>query len=163
MSRSTSRRRFMKTSAVIGAGYWALGGIAPRASRSANEKVQFASVGVGGKGTSDSQDAGRSGDVVAICDIDDKNLALAAARWPNAKKYNDFRKIQTLREKDAHNRDCPRRARCAAVAATRPRPASAACHCRRVGMAKMLSATGACFLEARRRGGAGLVRDLLDG
>lgn len=93
MARNTSRRKFLKTTAVVGAGYWAAGGIAPRASRSANEKVQFASVGVGGKGTSDSQDAGRHGDMVAICDIDDKNLGLAAARWPNAKKYNDYRKM----------------------------------------------------------------------
>src|SRR5438445_4456613 len=99
MSRKASRRRFIKTSACLGAGYWALGGIAPRESRSANEKIQFACCGVGGKGTSDSQDAGRSGDVVAICDIDDKNLALAAARWPNAKKYNDFRKMFEEMEK----------------------------------------------------------------
>ena len=84
MSRRTSRRQFVKTSAVIGAGYWTLGGIAPRESRSANEKIQFACVGVGGKGTSDSQDAGRAGDVVAICDIDDRNLNAAAVRWPNA-------------------------------------------------------------------------------
>jgi predicted dehydrogenase len=92
MARS-SRRRFIKTSAAIGAGYWALGGIAPRPSRAANEKIQFACVGVGGKGTSDSQDAGRAGDVVAICDIDENNLNIASTRWPEAKKYNDFRKM----------------------------------------------------------------------
>ena len=34
MARNTSRRRFLKTTAVVGAGYWALGGIAPaRAGR----------------------------------------------------------------------------------------------------------------------------------
>src|SRR5262245_24102989 len=93
MSRRASRRRFIKTSAVIGAGYWALGGIAPRESRSANEKIQFACVGVGGKGSSDSQDAGRAGDVVAICDVDERNLNAASVRWPNAKKYYDFRKM----------------------------------------------------------------------
>jgi predicted dehydrogenase len=93
MARSTSRRGFLKTSAVIGAGYWTLGGVAPRESRAANEKIQFACVGVGGKGASDSQDAGRAGDVVAICDIDDKNLNAAGVRWPNAKKYYDFRKM----------------------------------------------------------------------
>src|SRR5437762_13688310 len=93
MSRRTNRRRFLKTSAVIGAGYWALGGIAPRESRSANERIQFGCVGVGGKGTGDSQDAGRAGDVVAICDIDEKSLNFAAVRWPNAKKYYDFRKM----------------------------------------------------------------------
>lgn len=93
MSRRSHRRKFLQTTATIGAGYWALGGIAPRPSRAANEKVQFACVGVGGKGASDSQDAGRAGDVVAICDIDDKNLNAAGVRWPNAKKYHDFRKM----------------------------------------------------------------------
>src|SRR5262245_63683812 len=93
MSRRASRRRFIKTSAVIGAGYWALGGIAPRESRSAVEKINFASVGVGGKGGEDSQDAGRAGTMVAICDIDDERLEAAAKRWPDAKKYNDFRKM----------------------------------------------------------------------
>src|SRR5687768_15972229 len=93
MARRTNRRRFLQTSAAIGAGYWVAGGIAPRESRAAIEKIHFACVGVGGKGSSDSQDAGRAGDVVAICDIDDKNLDFAAARWPEAKKYHDFRKM----------------------------------------------------------------------
>ena len=93
MSRRSSRRKFIKATAAVGIGYWALGGIAPRESRSAIEKINFASVGVGGKGTSDSQDAGRAGTMVAICDIDEKNLGFAAARWPEAKKYFDFRKM----------------------------------------------------------------------
>jgi predicted dehydrogenase len=99
MARRSSRRRFLATTAAVGAGYWTLGGIAPRESRAANEKIQFACVGVGGKGSSDSQDAGRAGDVVAICDVDEKNLGFAAARWPNAKKYYDFRKMFEEMEK----------------------------------------------------------------
>src|SRR5436190_12543546 len=93
MARRTNRRRFLKTSAAIGAGYWALGGIAPRESRAANEKIQFACVGVSGKGGSDSQDAGRAGDVVAICDIDEKSLTAAGVRWPEAQKFFDFREM----------------------------------------------------------------------
>jgi predicted dehydrogenase len=31
--------------------------------------------------------------MVAICDIDDNNLGIAAAQWGNAKKYNDYRKM----------------------------------------------------------------------
>jgi predicted dehydrogenase len=93
MARKVSRRGFVKTTAAVGVGYWALGGIAPRESRSANEKIQFACVGVGGKGASDSADAGRAGDVVAICDIDDERLAGAGDKWPDAKKYHDFRKM----------------------------------------------------------------------
>ena len=93
MARKTSRRTFIETSAAIGAGYWALGGIAPRESRAANEKIQFACVGVSGKGGSDSQDAGRAGDVVALCDIDEKSLTAAGVRWPNAQKFFDFREM----------------------------------------------------------------------
>jgi len=93
MRRKSSRRRFLKTSAVIGAGYWALGGVAPRESRAANERIRFGCVGVGGKGTSDSQEAGKFGDVVAICDIDETRLTAAGVRWPEAKKYFDFRKM----------------------------------------------------------------------
>jgi predicted dehydrogenase len=92
MSR-TNRRNFIKTGAAIGAGYWALGGLSPKVSLSANEVINFASIGVGGKGDSDSADAGRSGNMVAICDIDDNQLNRAAAKWPDAKKYHDFRKM----------------------------------------------------------------------
>jgi predicted dehydrogenase len=93
MSRRTNRRRFVQTTAAIGAGYWALGGIAPRESRAANEKIQFASVGVSGKGTEDSQDAGKAGDMVAICDVDENSLNKAAVRWPEAQKFHDFREM----------------------------------------------------------------------
>jgi predicted dehydrogenase len=100
MSRKSSRRQFMQTTAALGVGYWALGGVAPRESRAANEKIRFACVGVGGKGASDSADAGRAGDVVAICDIDEERLTAAAEKWPNAKKYHDFRKMFEENEKN---------------------------------------------------------------
>jgi predicted dehydrogenase len=93
MSKRTSRRRFIKTSAAIGAGYWALGGVAPRQSLSANEKIQFACVGVAGKGTEDSNDATKAGDVVAICDVDDDRRAGAALRSPNAQQFFDYREM----------------------------------------------------------------------
>ena len=84
---------WLLAAAALGVGYWALGGVAPRESQAAIEKVRFACIGVGGKGASDSADAGRTGDVVAICDIDDERLAAASEKWPNAKKYHDFRKM----------------------------------------------------------------------
>ena len=62
-------------------------------SKSPNEKVRFACIGVDGKGDSDSADAGRHGDVVAICDIDDNKLAKAGEAFPNARQFNDFRKL----------------------------------------------------------------------
>src|SRR5262245_2152309 len=99
MAHKTSRRKFLGTGVAIGAGYWVAGGIAPRPSRAAIDKIHFASVGVAGKGASDSQDAGRAGDMVAICDIDDNSLNNAAKRFPEAKKYNDFRKMFEEMEK----------------------------------------------------------------
>lgn len=99
MSQRRSRRRFMQTTAALGVGYWALGGIAPRESRSAIEEIRFASIGVAGKGASDSADAGGRGKMVAICDIDDQSLNKAAVRFEDAKKYNDFRKMFDEMEK----------------------------------------------------------------
>ncbi|MDZ4780457.1 MAG: Gfo/Idh/MocA family oxidoreductase [Planctomycetia bacterium] len=93
MARPTSRRTFVKTSALAGVGFWAAGGVARAQSNSPNEKIQFASIGVTGKGSSDSEDAGQNGDMVAICDIDDKNLAAGAARFPSAEKFHDFREM----------------------------------------------------------------------
>src|SRR6478736_866291 len=93
MSRRTNRRRFVQTTAAIGAGYWALGGAAPRESRAANEKIQFACVGVAGKGTEDSNDAGKAGDVIAICDVDDDRRKSAITRFPNAEQFFDYREM----------------------------------------------------------------------
>ncbi len=95
MSRSTSRREFLKQSAAIGAVAWAGHSIQPTfaQSSSSSEKIAFASIGVEGKGASDSKDAGSHGTMVAICDIDEGRLAKAAARFPDAKKFVDYREM----------------------------------------------------------------------
>lgn len=93
MKKNTSRRRFVQTTAALGVGYWVAGGVSPKVSNAANETVNFASIGVGGKGQSDSKDAGDRGNMVAICDIDDLTLGKASKEWPKAKKFNDFRKM----------------------------------------------------------------------
>ncbi len=89
----SNRRDFLKATTAAGVGYWVAAGAKAEESKTANERIRFACIGVGGKGSSDSDDAGRAGDVVAICDIDDNTLAKAADKWPNAKKFNDFRKM----------------------------------------------------------------------
>jgi len=93
MSKQSNRRSFMKTTAAVGAGFWAAGGVSPKVSHSAIEEIRFGCIGVGGKGESDSTDAAQSGKVVAICDIDDQTLAKKAVRLPDAKKYHDYRKM----------------------------------------------------------------------
>ena len=60
---------------------------------SPSEKLNIAGVGVGGKGQSDSADAGRSGKVVAVADVDSNQLKRAEAAFEGTKTYTDFRKM----------------------------------------------------------------------
>lgn len=94
MSHKSNRRRFLQTSAAAGIGYWVAGGAEAAESRSPNEKIGMASIGIDGKGNSDSNDAGGNGAMVAICDVDAGRLHTAGSqRFPKAKQYTDFRKM----------------------------------------------------------------------
>jgi predicted dehydrogenase len=93
MSRRSHRRDFLKTGAALGVGYWVSGVSSTLVARSALEKINVACVGVGGKGSSDTDQAARLGELVAICDIDDRPLDAKGKAFPKAKKYHDFRKM----------------------------------------------------------------------
>lgn len=94
MAKRNSRRDFMKTGAAVGAGFWVAGGSTAQAkTKSPNEEINFACIGIGGKGSSDSASAKSNGNVVAVCDIDDKILNGAKDKFPGASQYNDFRKM----------------------------------------------------------------------
>lgn len=93
MSKQSSRREFIKTTALTGMGAFLAERAAWTQDKSANEKVNFACIGVGGKGDSDTADAARLGNVVAICDVDDNTLNAAAMKYPQARKFNDYRKM----------------------------------------------------------------------
>jgi predicted dehydrogenase len=93
MSYLTDRRRFLKTTALTGVGVFVSGTAAAEDSKSPNERIRFACIGVGGKGSSDSRDAKSHGDIVAICDIDDNTLEKSSKGFPSATRYNDFRKM----------------------------------------------------------------------
>ncbi|QDT33746.1 Gfo/Idh/MocA family protein [Thalassoglobus polymorphus] len=97
MPNKTTRRDFLQTSAAIGAAVY-VG--SPKAyaqgeERSANEVVSYACIGVGGKGSSDSADASKHGNIVAICDVDDRTLAKTGNRpgFKEAERFNDFREM----------------------------------------------------------------------
>ncbi len=94
MARQPNRREFLQTTAAVaGVGFFS-SVASSQDSKSPNERIRFASVGVTGKGSSDSAHAS-DGDMVAICDIDDGKLDSAAknAKFKDAKKYNDYRKM----------------------------------------------------------------------
>jgi len=91
------RRDFLVRSAAVGASSGLFKGAAPAIARAADEspnsKVRFACIGVGGKGDSDTHDAGRHGEIVALCDIDENTLNKMGEKYPNAKRYYDYRKM----------------------------------------------------------------------
>lgn len=88
-----TRRQFLsRTSAAVGTVTLAF----PFVGRvlGANERINIACIGVGGKGDSDSSDAARcGGNIVAICDVDRNTLAKKAKQFPHAKQYTDYRKL----------------------------------------------------------------------
>jgi predicted dehydrogenase len=93
MSRRTNRRQFIRETTLAGVGFWVAGGVTLAESKLANEKLNIACIGVGGKGDSDTDQASHQGNIVALCDIDDTMLDKKATRFPQAKRYNDFRKM----------------------------------------------------------------------
>jgi predicted dehydrogenase len=59
----------------------------------ANGKLRVAGIGVGGKGSSDIDQAGNLMEVVALCDVDADHLGAKAKKWPSAKTFTDFRRL----------------------------------------------------------------------
>ena len=71
----------------------------------ANDRINVACIGVGGKGDSDSSDAAScGGNIVAICDVDSGRLEgkakQFAEKFPQLKKYRDYRKMLDEMGKD---------------------------------------------------------------
>jgi len=94
MQQKRTRRQFMQEATALGVGLYVAGNLRAEESKSPNEKIRFACIGIGGKGDSDSADAARFGDVVAICDIDDQRLENSGSKkFPKAQRFNDYRKM----------------------------------------------------------------------
>src|SRR5881296_3854543 len=93
----SSRRQFLsKTTLAVGAATFSF----PYFGRvlGANDRINVACIGVGGKGNMDSSDAsGCGGNVVAICDVDqnalDSKAKQFATKFPNLKQFKDYRKM----------------------------------------------------------------------
>src|SRR5581483_8793690 len=98
MASEIDRRRFLKDVALTGAATW-LSGAEGRAqdSKPPSEKLNIGVIGVANQGRYDLDNV-RSQNIVALCDIDDNYLAAAAKDLPDAKLYNDYRKM--LAQKD---------------------------------------------------------------
>ncbi len=90
-----TRRRFIYYSALA-AGATALTptvSARPKQRRvSPNEKLNIAIIGAGGRGAADTAEVS-SENIVALCDVNEEHLDAAAAKYPRARKYVDFREL----------------------------------------------------------------------
>ena len=78
-------------------------GVAPAFLRgqNLNSKLNIAIIGAGGRGGSNTESVATE-NIVALCDVNGKNLDKAAVKYPAARKYTDFRKVfDRAREFDA--------------------------------------------------------------
>lgn len=91
----TNRRSFLQAASLAGAGYFAAAGSRPAWSNAASEQLNVASIGVGGKGGSDSDNAAMFGNAVAICDVDRNTLEKkgSSEQFKDAEQFTDYREL----------------------------------------------------------------------
>ncbi|HKG07546.1 MAG TPA: Gfo/Idh/MocA family oxidoreductase [Pedobacter sp.] len=91
-----SRRNFIKSASVVAGGFMIVprhvlgrGFIAP------SDKLNIAGIGAGGKGESDLSEFAKNPkvNIVALCDVDERQAAKSRGRFPKAKYYKDFREM----------------------------------------------------------------------
>ncbi|MGD0899327.1 MAG: Gfo/Idh/MocA family oxidoreductase [Thermoguttaceae bacterium] len=98
MSNQITRRNVLQSAGAAGIGFWLAGGASAAPSRSPNERLHIAVVGVGGRGGSTHIGIcgkGKASDrqLIAICDCDRRKVAAKAEQMPGVKTYTDFRRM----------------------------------------------------------------------
>src|ERR1700761_6736843 len=96
---SLSRRYFFFGSVLAGAipkgGFGSTTSLKAAGYKSPNEKLNIGSIGAAGKAASDIAACAQTENIVALCDVDDENVAKAKTyeKFEKAPKYKDFRKM----------------------------------------------------------------------
>ncbi|MHC4203782.1 MAG: Gfo/Idh/MocA family protein [Planctomycetota bacterium] len=93
MNKQMNRRDFLRNTAFGGAGLIILSNNRLVRGTQANEKLNVAGIGVGGRGAANVNGVGASENIVALCDVDEKHSAPTFEKYPRAKRYRDFRKM----------------------------------------------------------------------
>ena len=102
MKNRISRRELLRSTAMVSGAWLSSGPLLRAQTKSANEKLNIAAIGVGGRGAADV--GGVAGEnIVALCDVDEKRAAKTFARFSNARRFKDYRRMfdQMHREIDA--------------------------------------------------------------
>ena len=91
-ARRVSRRTFLRSTGVAAGAAVAFPMIVPSRAWGANERLNVAAIGCGGKGEVDINGVSDQ-NVVALCDVDEANAAAVFGRYPDVKRYADFREM----------------------------------------------------------------------
>jgi predicted dehydrogenase len=92
----TTRRAFLGSAAASTLAFTFL----PRRVFGANERLNVACIGVGGKGAGEVRDLAATGsNIVALCDVDEERGARMFKQFPDAKRFTDFR-VMLEQQKD---------------------------------------------------------------
>jgi len=100
MNHQISRRSFLKQSTIMGSGFTILNSGILRAGNSPNGKLNIAVIGVGGRGNASIKGV-KGENIVALCDVNEKNLDKASKQHPKAETYTDWRKCLEQKNLDA--------------------------------------------------------------
>jgi predicted dehydrogenase len=93
---NSSRRQFIRNTAIVGSGFFIVprhvlgrGFVAP------SDKLNIAGIGAGGKGASDLAEFAKSPfvNIVAMCDVDDRQAEASRKKFSKASYYKDFREM----------------------------------------------------------------------
>lgn len=92
MRQQVTRRTFLTNMALTGTGLVILSNSRSLRGTPANSKLNIAGIGVGGRGAADINGVADQ-NLLALCDIDWKHAGPTLKKFPNAKRYHDFRKM----------------------------------------------------------------------
>src|SRR5438105_10030881 len=90
-----SRRQFARAAGTVAAGIC----IVPRhvlggsGQVSPSERINIAGMGVGGMGAADLDALAPGNNIVALCDVDARRAGSTFKKFPEAKRFQDFRKM----------------------------------------------------------------------
>jgi len=97
---ATPRREFLKSTAAAGAAFLILPSGTFAAANAPSNKLNIALIGAYGRALAH-YDAISDENVVALCDVNEEHLALAAEKFPEAKHYIDWRECLEHADLDA--------------------------------------------------------------
>ena len=101
-SRNLTRRAFVRTTgtAITAITILPRHVVAGSGEIPPSERINLAAIGAGGMGGSDLETLGPNTNVIALCDVDSQRASGSFKKFPNAKQFQDFRKMLDAVEKE---------------------------------------------------------------